>query len=72
MVRRCLALDGLPAPQPVATVGEPRHRRRQHLETVAPLDLPSWAGDIRLSGVRAFDRLWDVRLADGTVRIETA
>jgi glycogen debranching enzyme len=47
-------------------------RRRQQLETVAPLELPSWAGDIRLTGVRAFDRLWDVRLADGSVRVEAA
>jgi glycogen debranching enzyme len=44
-------------------------RRRQVLETVAPLELPSWAGDIRLSGVRAFDRLWDVRLEGGVVRV---
>jgi glycogen debranching enzyme len=45
-------------------------RRRQLLETVAPLDLPSWTGDVRLSGVRAFSRQWDVRLADGRVRVE--
>ena len=45
-------------------------RRRQVLETVAPLELPSWAGEIRLTGVRAFDRIWDVRLADGHVRVE--
>jgi glycogen debranching enzyme len=47
-------------------------RRRQQLETVAPPELPSWAGDVRLTGVRAFDRLWDVRLADGAVRVEAA
>jgi glycogen debranching enzyme len=47
-------------------------RRRQQLETVAPVDLPSWAGNIRLTGVRAFDRLWDARLADGAVRVEAA
>jgi glycogen debranching enzyme len=45
-------------------------RRRQLLETVAPLELPSWAGDVRLSGVRAFDRVWDVRLEEGHVRVE--
>jgi glycogen debranching enzyme len=45
-------------------------RRRQILETVAPLELPSWAGDVRLTGVRAFERSWDVRLADGQVRVE--
>ena len=45
-------------------------RRRQLLETIAPLELPSWTGDIRLSGIRAFSRLWDVRLDDGRVRVE--
>jgi glycogen debranching enzyme len=45
-------------------------RRRQALESVAPPDLPSWAGSIRLAGVRAFDRSWDVRLADGRVSVE--
>jgi glycogen debranching enzyme len=47
-------------------------RRRHALETVAPAELPSWAGTIRLSGVRAFDRLWDVRLEEGHVRVEEA
>ena len=47
-------------------------RRRHALETVAPLDLPSWAGTIRLAGVRAFDKLWDARLDDGRVRVEEA
>ena len=41
--------------------------RRQVLESVAPLELPSWTGDVRLTGVRAFDRAWDVRLEDGSV-----
>jgi glycogen debranching enzyme len=45
-------------------------RRRHVLESVAPLELPSWAGTLRLSGVRAFDRQWDVRLEDGRVRVE--
>src|SRR5207244_11407776 len=45
-------------------------RRRHALQTVAPLELPSWAGTIRLSGIRAFDRLWDARLDDGRVRVE--
>jgi glycogen debranching enzyme len=45
-------------------------RRRQTLETTAPLDLPSWAGSLRLTGVRVFDRSWDVRLEDGRVRVE--
>jgi glycogen debranching enzyme len=45
-------------------------RRRQTLETVAPLELPSWTGSVRLTGVRAFDRPWDVRLEDGRVTVE--
>jgi glycogen debranching enzyme len=47
-------------------------RRRHALETVAPPDLPSWAGTIRLSGIRAFGQLWDARLDDGKVRVEEA
>jgi glycogen debranching enzyme len=47
-------------------------RRRHALETVAPPDIPSWAGSIRLSGIRAFGRLWDARIADGSVRVEEA
>src|SRR5436190_2623399 len=47
-------------------------RRRQLLETIAPLELPSWAGDVRLSGVRAYDRVWAVRLEAGRVRVEEA
>ncbi|HZQ64803.1 MAG TPA: glycogen debranching N-terminal domain-containing protein [Gaiellaceae bacterium] len=44
-------------------------RRRQTLETVAPLELPSWAGSLRLAGVRVFDRAWDVHLENGQVRV---
>jgi glycogen debranching enzyme len=47
-------------------------RRRHALETVAPLELPSWAGTIRLSGIRAFGSLWDARLEDGTVSVDAA
>jgi glycogen debranching enzyme len=47
-------------------------RRRHSLETVAPQELPSWAGTIRLSGIRAFGTLWDARLEDGTVRVDAA
>ncbi len=47
-------------------------RRRQTLETVAPLELPSWAGSLRLSGVRVFDRAWDVYLEAGRVRVQEA
>src|SRR5437764_4494198 len=44
-------------------------RRRQVLETVAPLDLPAWTGSVRLSGVRAFGKAWEIRLEDGDVTI---
>ena len=47
-------------------------RRRHALESVAPPELPSWAGRIRLSGIRAFGTLWDARLEDGTVRVDPA
>jgi glycogen debranching enzyme len=47
-------------------------RRRHFLETIAPEDIPSWAGSLRLAGVRAFDRAWDVHLQDGRVTIEAA
>jgi hypothetical protein len=44
--------------------------RRQTLESIAPLELPSWVGTLRLTGVRAFDRTWDVRVEDGRVFVE--
>jgi len=47
-------------------------RTRHALETNAPVGIPSWAGSIRLTGVRAFDRSWDVRLEDGQVTVEEA
>jgi glycogen debranching enzyme len=47
-------------------------RRRHALESVAPPELPSWAGTIRLSGIRAFGTLWDARLENGSVRIDAA
>jgi glycogen debranching enzyme len=46
--------------------------RRHSLESNAPSELPSWAGSLRLTGVRAFDRHWDVRLDGGQVRVEEA
>jgi hypothetical protein len=42
------------------------------LATVAPEELPSWAGSLRLAGVRAFDKTWNVHLEDGAVRVEEA
>jgi glycogen debranching enzyme len=47
-------------------------RRRQRLTTVAPLELPSWTRDLRLSGVRAFGRTWDARLEGGAVTVDEA
>ena len=46
--------------------------RRQTLESLAPPELPSWVQGARLTGVRAFDRHWDVRLENGHVRVEEA
>ena len=43
---------------------------RQAIETVAPEELPSWAGTLRLSGVRAFDKVWNVIVSEGHVRVE--
>jgi glycogen debranching enzyme len=48
------------------------NRELQVLETHAPEELPSWAGTLRLSPVRAFGRAWDVRLDDGRVSVEEA
>jgi glycogen debranching enzyme len=45
-------------------------RRRHVLVSRAPEGLPSWVGTLRLSGVRAFGKSWDVRLADGRVTVE--
>jgi glycogen debranching enzyme len=46
-------------------------RRRHQLETHAPEELPSWAGrSLRLSGIRAFGRQWDVRVDRGRVTVE--
>jgi hypothetical protein len=43
---------------------------RQTLRTTAPGDLPTWVGQVRLTGVRAFGRSWDVYVDDGLVRVE--
>jgi glycogen debranching enzyme len=47
-------------------------RRRHTLVSRAPAELPSWAGSLRLTGVRAFGRSWDVHLEAGHVSIEEA
>jgi glycogen debranching enzyme len=38
----------------------------------APAELPSWLGSLKLSGVRAFDRSWDVRLENGHIDVDAA
>ena len=45
------------------------NRERQVLETHAP-ELPSWAQRLRLTGIRAFDRQWDIRLDGGRINLE--
>jgi glycogen debranching enzyme len=45
-------------------------RRQFQLRSVLPLELPTWAGTLRLTGLRAFDRVWDVRVEDSTVKVE--
>ena len=44
--------------------------RNQQLRSVLPLELPSWVGNLRLSGLRAFDRTWEVRVEEGMIRVE--
>jgi glycogen debranching enzyme len=46
------------------------NRRRHVLTSLVDEQLPHWTGDIRLTGVRAFEGLWDVRLANGRVTVE--
>jgi glycogen debranching enzyme len=48
------------------------NRNLHLLESVALPELPSWAGSLRLTGVRAFDSQWDVRLEEGQVRVTRA
>jgi glycogen debranching enzyme len=45
---------------------------RQVLVSVAPPELPSWTESLRLWGIRAYDKTWDVRLEDGQVTVEEA
>jgi glycogen debranching enzyme len=43
--------------------------KRHALTSVAPPELPLWLGTIRLTGVRAFELQWEVRVEDGAVRV---
>ncbi|HEV7641370.1 MAG TPA: glycogen debranching N-terminal domain-containing protein [Gaiellaceae bacterium] len=49
---------------------EPDHVR-ERLVTAAPPELPHWIGNAQVTGVRAFDRPWDVVLEDGHVEVRT-
>jgi glycogen debranching enzyme len=44
-------------------------RARERLVTVAPPELPHWVGNARVTGIRAFDRPWDVVLDEGRVQV---
>jgi glycogen debranching enzyme len=45
-------------------------RTRHRLVSRGPEAVPSWAGSLKLSGVRAFGKIWEVRLEDGHVIVE--
>jgi glycogen debranching enzyme len=47
------------------------NRDALRLETTA-LELPAWVGSMHLTGIRAFDRPWDVRVEEGNVQVEEA
>ena len=42
------------------------------LVSIAPQELPAWLGTLTLSGVRAFERSWDVRLESGHIEVKEA
>ena len=46
-------------------------RGRHQLRANAP-ELPVWAGSIRLTGIRAFERAWDVVVENGQVTVMPA
>jgi glycogen debranching enzyme len=44
-------------------------RRQFHLHSILSHELPTWAGSFRLTGIRAFDKVWDVRVEDAMVHV---
>jgi glycogen debranching enzyme len=45
--------------------------RKQHqLRSTRPVKIPTWAGNLRLTGIPAFDRLWDAQIEDSMVQVE--
>jgi glycogen debranching enzyme len=61
---------GAPALMLTVLLGLRPDVRLHTLGTTAPPELPSWLGDLRLQGVRAFDASWDVRVEGGRVTVE--
>ena len=47
-------------------------RERHRLVSNVTGGIPSWAGRLKLAGVRAFGKGWEIRLDDGAVQIEEA
>ena len=47
------------------------NRQALRLETAAP-ELPAWVGSLHLTGIRAFERSWDVHVDGGNVLVEEA
>jgi glycogen debranching enzyme len=45
-------------------------RVSQTVETTVKIELPEWAGSLRLSGLRVFGRSWDVSIRDRRVQVE--
>ena len=45
-------------------------REREVLESTAPKGLPSWTGSLKLAGVRAFGKVWNVQLEEGAVSVQ--
>jgi hypothetical protein len=48
------------------------YSRTHTLETVAPAGAADWLGSVRLSGVSAFGRAWDVQLEGGSKSVAAA
>ena len=66
-LRRRDGLEELPR-----AIGLQPDRESGRLVSVAPLELPSWVGELRLTGLHAFGRQWEVRIEGGDVRVEAA
>jgi glycogen debranching enzyme len=47
-----------------------RADRSRHRLVATEEELPEWAGSIRLSGIRAFERAWELNVENGKVAVE--